>query len=96
MVHLARNLAAATVLLLGITLAAPLHASSAAGDHQAVRGEAGAPSWSADLWSSDWLVKLLQGVWTKAGSLLHPGRGSIAAPPARPANGGTLDPSGGN
>jgi hypothetical protein len=41
-------------------------------------------------------VKLLQGVWTKAGSLLHPGRGSIAAPPARPANGGTLDPSGGS
>jgi hypothetical protein len=95
MVHLARNLAAAAVLLLGITLAAPLHASSAADVRQAARAEATAPSWSADLWSSDWLVKLFQGVWTKAGSLLHPGGGSIAAPPARPAAGITIDPSGG-
>jgi hypothetical protein len=94
MVPSARNLAAA-VLVIGIALANPLHASSGGPDGQPGSGQGtGILAWAADLWSSDWLFNLLHRAWTKNGPTLDPSGTSNTSQPSAPSNGPTLDPSG--
>ena len=93
MVPSARNLAAA-VLVIGIALANPLHASSGPGGQPGSGQGTGILAWAADLWSSDWLFNLLHRAWTKNGPTLDPDGTSNTSQPPTPSTGGTLDPNG--